>query len=299
MATSAPDLSGVDRGELARRRASAQGRIRWELLTQLVRTDLKVKYQGSVLGFAWSLANPLLLMAIYYIIFTKLFKNGIEGYPIYLMAGLLPFTAFSQAVSSASGSVTASAGLVKKVSFPRLVLPLSSVGFSLVQFLLQLGVLLLIVGIFSHARIGFALLFIFPALALLVLFSTALGILVSALNVRYRDTSHFVEIAMLIWFWANPILYPAGYAKRELDKYHAFWAYFLNPMATVVTTFQRAIYNQPYYTDAQGQRGQTLADPGYAFYFRNLLIGFAIAGALMLLARTVFNRLQADFAEEL
>ena len=134
MATSAPDLSGVDRGELARRRATAQGRIRWELLTQLVRTDLKVKYQGSVLGFAWSLANPLLLMAIYYIIFTKLFKNGIEGYPIYLMAGLLPFTAFSQAVSSASGSVTASAGLVKKVSFPRLVLPLSSVGFSVCGF---------------------------------------------------------------------------------------------------------------------------------------------------------------------
>ncbi|MCU1671984.1 MAG: type transporter [Frankiales bacterium] len=298
MATQAPAQPGADRAALARRRAAAQNRIRWELLRQLVRTSLKVKYQGSVLGFAWSLANPLLLMGIYYVIFTKVFKNGIEGYAIYLMAGLLPFTAFSQAVSSAAGSVTASAGLVRKVSFPRLVLPLSSVGFSLVQFLLQLALLLFVVVVTSFGRLGPELLFVIPALALLVLFSTALGVLVSALNVRYRDTSHFVEIAMLIWFWANPILYPAGLVKTVLDAHSAYWAYFLNPMATVVTTFQRAIYNQPFY-DRDGQRELALADPGYAFYVRNLAIGFVIAGLLMLLARTVFNRLQADFAEEL
>jgi len=286
-----------DRAELARRRAAAQGRIRWELLNQLIRTDLKVKYQGSVLGFAWSLANPLLLMTIYYVIFTKVLNNGIPGFAIYLMAGLLPFTAFSMAVTSASGSVTASAGLVKKVRFPRVVLPLSSVGFALVQFLLQLAVLLLVVLILDPGRIGPELLFVLPALALLVLFSTALGILVSALNVRYRDTSHFVEVAMLVWFWGNPILYSAGLVRDKLGD--AYWAYFLNPMATVVTTFQRAIYNEPYYTDLNGDRALSLADAGYAFYFRNLAIGFVIAGLLLLLARRVFNRLQADFAEEL
>ena len=287
----------ADRAALGRARAAAQGRIRWELLTQLVRTDLKVKYQGSVLGFAWSLANPLLLMTIYYVIFTKVIPNHIEGFAIYLMAGLLPFTAFSQAVSGASGSVTAAAGLVKKVSFPRLVLPLSSVGFALVQFLLQLTVLLVVTVIFSPQRIGPELLFIVPAIALLVTFATALGILVSALNVRYRDTSHFVEVAMLVWFWGNPILYASGMVKHALGN--AYWAYFLNPMATVVTTMQRAIYNQPYYTNAQGKRVVALAEPGYAFFFRNLLLGFAISGVLLLLARRVFNRLQADFAEDL
>lgn len=283
----------------AGRRESAQARIRWELLRRLVRADLKVKYQGSVLGFAWSLANPLLLMAIYYVVFTKFFKNGIDGYAIYLMAGLLPFTAFTQAVTGASGSVTANAGLVKKVRFPRLVLPLSSVGFALVQFLMQLAVLLVVVTVFSPSRLGPALLFIIPALALLVLFSTALGVLVSALNVRYRDTSHFVEIAMLVWLWCNPIVYPAGYAKTELDRYHAFWAYFLNPMATVVTTFQRAIYNEPYHIAPDGKRTLTLPDPGYAFYFRNLLIGFALAAVIFLLARRLFQRFEADFAEDL
>lgn len=289
-----------DRAALARARAAAQGRIRWELLTQLVRKDLKVKYQGSAIGFTWSLANPLIQMAIYYVIFTKVMPNGVPSYPVYLMAGLLPFVAFSSGVSGAAGSVVGSAGLVKKVSFPRLVLPFSAVGFALVQFLLQLVLLLLIVAVAQPHRLGPQLVLLVPAFALLTVFATALGVLVSALNVRWRDTSHFVEIAMLVWFWANPILYPAGFVKTELDKHDAFWAYFLNPMATVVSTFQRAIYETPTYV----RPGETasrlvLAAPGYSFYLRHLLIGFVISGLLLLVASRVFNRLQADFAEDL
>lgn len=291
--------SSADRAALGRARAAAQNRIRWELLTQLVRTSLKVKYQGSVLGFTWSLANPLILLGIYYVIFTFVFKSGIPEYAVYLMAGLLPFTCFSQAVSGASGSIVGSAGLVKKVSFPRLVLPLSSVGFAVVQFLLQFALLVVIVLVTSPSRYGVHTLLIVPAFALLLLFSTALGILVSALNVRWRDTAHFVEIAMLVWFWANPILYAAGLVKTELDKHSAYWAYFLNPMATVVSTFQRAVYGTPYYRAADGTRRLVLADPGYLFYVRNLAFGFAIAGALLFVAIRVFNRLQADFAEDL
>ena len=183
---------------------------------------------------------------------------------------------------------------MKKVSFPRLVLPLSAVGFAVVQFLLQFALLLVIVLVTTPGKFGPQMLLIVPALALLLLFSTALAVLVSALNVRWRDTSHFVEIAMLVWFWANPILYRAGLVKVQLDKHDAYWAYFLNPMATVVSTFQRAVYETAY---SGGKL--VLADPGYAFYFRNLAIGFAISGVLLLLARSVFNRLQADFAEDL
>jgi ABC-2 type transport system permease protein len=289
-----------DRAALARSRAAAQGRIRWELLNQLIRKDLKVKYQGSAIGFAWSLANPLIQMSIYYVIFTKVFDNHIPDYAVYLMAGLLPFSCFSQAVSGASGSVVGSAGLVKKVFFPRVVLPLSAVGFAVVQFLLQLALLLVIVLATTPGKFGPQTLLIVPAFALLVVFATALGVLVSALNVRWRDTSHFVEIAMLVWFWANPILYPAGQVKTLLDKHSAFWAYFLNPMATVVSSFQRAIYEKAYYFDpVAGKNKLVLADPGYLFYVRNLALGFVISGLLLLLARTVFNRLQADFAEDL
>lgn len=289
-----------DRAALARSRAAAQGRIRWELLSLLVRKDLKVKYQGSAIGFAWSLANPLIQMAIYYVIFTKVFDNHIPDYAVYLMAGLLPFTCFSSGVSGASGSVAGAAGLVKKVTFPRLVLPLSAVGFAVVQFALQLALLLFIVLVTTPSKLGVQWLLMVPAFALLVTFTTALGVLVSALNVRWRDTSHFVEIAMQVWFWANPILYAAGLIKGKLDEHGVFWLYFLNPMATVVSTFQRAIYEKAYYFNpVHGKNELVLADPGYAFYFRNLLIGFAISGVLLLLARSVFNRLQADFAEDL
>jgi ABC-2 type transport system permease protein len=287
-----------DRAELARSRAAAQGRIRWELLSLLVRKDLKVKYQGSAIGFAWSLANPLILLAIYFVIFTYVFPAGVDDYAVYLMAGLLPFTCFSQGVSGASGSVVASAGLVKKVRFPKLVLPLSAVGFAVVQFVLQISLLLVIVLVTTPSRFGVYTLLIVPAFGLLLLFATALGILVSALNVKWRDTSHFVEIALQVWLWANPILYAAGLVRDVLLPRGIYWVYFLNPMATVVSCFQRAIYGHPYYS-VDGQRKLVLADAGDVFYLRNLAIGFVIAGALLLLARTVFNRLQADFAEDL
>jgi ABC-2 type transport system permease protein len=280
-------------------RASAQGRIRWELLSQLVRKDLKTKYQGSTLGFVWSLANPLLQLAIYYVIFTIVFNNGVPAYHVYLMSGLLAFSAFSGGVTSASTSVLGNAGLVKKVRFPLLVLPLSSVAFALVQLALQLPVLLLITLVSGRNLFHVELLLLVPALALLVVFSTALGILVAALNVRYRDTSHFVEVAMLMWFWANPILYQAHLVKDHLDPHGLYWLYFLNPMATVVSTFQRAVYQSPYYVDPGHVRRMLLVDPGYALYFRNLAIGFVVAGLLLLLATRTFTRLQADFAEEL
>ena len=286
-----------DRAALARDRAAAQGRIRWELLTALVRKDLKVKYQGSVLGFVWSLANPLFMLGIYYVIFTYVFDAGVPSYHVYLMAGLLAFTAFSQGVGNASTSVVGNAGLVKKVRFPLAVLPLSGVGFAMVQLALQLPVLLVIALVSGINFFGLQFLLIVPALTLLVVLTVALGTIASALNVRYRDTSHFVEIFMLVWFWTNPILYRVGLVKEQLGD--LFWVYFLNPTATIVATVQRAVYVEAYPVGDDGTPVQVLADSGYAFYFRNLAIGFAISLALLWFARRVFRKYQADFAEDL
>ena len=286
-----------DRAALARDRAAAQGRIRWELLTALVRKDLKVKYQGSVLGFVWSLANPLFMLGIYYVIFTYVFDAGVPSYHVYLMAGLLAFTAFSQGVGNASTSVVGNAGLVKKVRFPLAVLPLSGVGFAMVQLALQLPVLLVIALVSGINFFGLQFLLIVPALTLLVVLTVALGTIASALNVRYRDTSHFVEIFMLVWFWTNPILYRVGLVKEQLGD--LFWVYFLNPTATIVATVQRAVYVEAYPVGDDGTPVQVLADSGYAFYFRNLAIGFAVSLALLWFARRVFRKYQADFAEDL
>lgn len=287
----------ADRAALASARANAQGRIRWELLSQLVRKDLKVKYQGSALGFVWSLANPLFMLGIYYVIFTYVFDAGVPDYHVYLMAGLLAFTAFSQGVGNASTSVVGNAGLVKKVRFPLAVLPLSGVGFAMVQLALQLPVLLVIALVSGVNFFGLQFLLIVPALALLLVLTVALGTIASALNVRYRDTSHFVEIFMLVWFWTNPILYPVGLVKDQLGD--LFWVYFLNPTATIVATVQRAVYVEATPVGDSGKPIQVLADSGYAFYLQNLAIGFLVAGLLLLLARRTFRKYQADFAEDL
>src|SRR3954452_22900514 len=117
-------------------RNRAQTRVRWELLRNLVRKDLKVKYKGSTLGFAWSLMNPLLLLAVYYVVFQLILKGRIPDFAIYLMSGLLIWNAFSGGVSGAASSVVGHDTLVKKMRFPLPALPLSAVGFALVHFAL-------------------------------------------------------------------------------------------------------------------------------------------------------------------
>lgn len=278
-------------------RARAQGRVRRELLVGLVRKDLKVKYQGSVLGFLWSLANPLLLLVVYTFVFQVVLKTGIPQFGFYLLAGLLVWNAFAGAVGTSTGAVVGNAGLVKKVRFPLSVLPLSAVGFAVVHFVLQLFVLL--VAMTVAGQTGFAgpqLLLAVPALGVAVLFTVALSFLVAGLNVRYRDTQHVVEVALLAGFWLNPIVYSVSLVRQELDQHGVFWAYFLNPMAGVVTAMQRALYarNPPL-----PGGGTVLADGGYAFYLEKLGLGALVSAVLLALGVWVYRRMSADFAEEL
>jgi ABC-2 type transport system permease protein len=278
------------------RRGRAQTRVRWELLRNLIRKDLKVKYKGSTLGFAWSLANPLLLLAVYTFVFQVVLKSNVPRFGIYLMSGLLVWNAFSGAVSGACGSVVFNSNLVKKVRFPLPVLPLSAVGFALVHFLLQLAVLFVVILAFGYSLIGWQLALLVPAFAVALAFTVALSLLVSALNVRYRDTQHLLDVALLAWFWVNPIVYSVSLVSKELGG--GTWLYYLDPMAPVVTTFQRAIYNHPYGL-VNGQRQLILADPGYAFYLEKLAIAGGISLALLAFGAYVFRRMQADFAEDL
>jgi ABC-2 type transport system permease protein len=278
-------------------RARAQSRVRWELLTGLIRKDLKVKYQGSLLGFLWSLANPLIVLVVYTFVFQVVLKGGVPLFGFFLLSGLLLWNAFAGAVGTATGAVVGNSGLVKKVRFPLSVLPLSSVGFALVHFVLQLAVLLLAMTVSGHANFaGPQLLLAVPAIAVAVLFMVALSFLVAGLNVRYRDTQHVVEVALLAGFWVNPIVYSVSLVRKALAPHGLFWAYFLNPMAGVVTAMQRAIYvdNPPL-----PGGGTVLADSGYSFYLEKLGLGALVSLALLVLGVWTYRRLSADFAEEL
>ena len=276
-------------------RAAAQSRVRLELLTELVRKDLKVKYKNSALGFIWSLANPLLYLAVFTLVFDKLLKNGIEAFPVLFMSGFLVWNFFNLATLSGTGSVVGNANLVRKVRFPRVVLPLSSVGFAGVHFVLQLGVLLVVLALFYRDAFGPQLVLLVPALAVVLVFATAMALLASALNVRYRDVEHLLEVILLAWFWLTPIVYPVTYVRDELaGSPWLFRLYLANPMTGVVTAMQRAIYVHP----VTGGR-QILPAGGYGFYLTWLGVGGAIALALLAAGLWTFRRLQADFAEEL
>ncbi|MCK9893825.1 ABC transporter permease [Frankia sp. AgB32] len=282
-------------------RSRAQTRVRWELLRNLVRKDLKVKYKGSTLGFAWSLANPLLLLVVYTFVFQIVLKSGIPRFGIYLMSGLLIWNAFSGSVSAACGAVVANANLVKKVRFPLAVLPLSAVGFAAVHFMLQLVVLFAVILIIGYPLIGPDLLLVLPAGAVALTFTVALSLLVSALNVRYRDTAHLLDVALLAWFWLNPMVYAFGLIQAKLHEWT--WVYLLNPMAVVVITFQRAIYHLPagYHPPpgSSASSASVLAHDEYSFYLEHLAVAGAISLALLWIGLYVFRTMQADFAEDL
>jgi ABC-2 type transport system permease protein len=280
-------------------RAAAQNRVRFELLAELVRKDLKVKYKNSALGFVWSLANPLLYLAVFTLVFSVFLKNGVPWFAVLFMAGLLVWNFFNLATLSATGAVVGNANLVRKVRFPRIVLPLASVGFAGVHFVLQMLVFLVFLVPFYPEAFGPQLWLVVPALAVALAFTVAMSLLASALNVRYRDVEHLLEIALLAWFWLTPIVYRVALVQEQFSKAPwLFKVYMANPMTAVVVAMQRAIYRFPVVT-ADGKPLRILPEDGYAFYLRWLGVAAVISVVLLGIGLWTFRRLQADFAEEL
>jgi ABC-2 type transport system permease protein len=260
-----------------------------ELLLNLVRLELKAKYKASALGFAWSLVNPLMYLVVFYVAFDIILGAGIPRYPLYLLAGLLVWNFFTAAVTSGTGSVVAGSGLVKKVWFPREILPLASVGAALVHFFLQTLVLVVALAAVRHP-VGWAELPLLPlALVDLILLAAGLALLLSAANVYLRDMTHFVELALMAWFWITPIVYPFTQLASALHGRTAIAL--LNPVTPIVLAFQRALY---------GEYGKVLPpNLTMLWYLRNLVIIAVAALLLAAFALRVFNRLEGNFAEEL
>jgi ABC-2 type transport system permease protein len=282
-------------------RAAAQSRVRYELLAELVRKDLKVKYKNSALGFVWSMANPLLYLAVFTLVFTFFLPNGVPKFAVLFMSGFLVWNFFNSATLHATGAVVGNANLVRKVRFPRVVLPLASVGFAGVHFVLQLLVFFVFLVPFYPDAFGAQLWLLLPALAVAVAFTVGMSLLASALNVRYRDVQHLLEIVLLAWFWVTPIVYPVTVVRDRLAEEGLLWLfrlYMANPMTAVVVAAQRAIYNHPVVATDAGPR-QVLPAGGYSFYLQWLGVAAVVSVVLLAVGLWTFRRRQADFAEEL
>jgi ABC-2 type transport system permease protein len=252
-----------------------------------------------VLGAAWSILNPIVFLAVFTFV-VKVLGNKTPHYPVFLLSGLLAWNLFSVALGNGTRSVIDNGNLVKKVYFPREILPLSVVGVALVDFVLQSAVLLLFIVVSGY---GFRLeaLVLYPISFLtLVVFTTAMVLWVSALNVRYRDVQHLIGLALLVWFWMTPIVYPGGLVQQKLTgprapfTPHLWTVYLLNPLTPIVSGFQRALYG----TVSPG--GQPVL-PDVSVAWLAGLIGIVLAGSLLLLYLTwrLFFHLSGDFAEEL
>ena len=275
-----------------------------ELLGNLVRKELKVKYKDSVLGFLWSLARPLFLLMIYWLIFGKFLKAGIPNFAFYLFSGLVAWDFFSSTLGAATTSVIANAGLIKKVYFPREILPLAAVGAGLVHFALQMVVLFGVLVAFGYDFWGPNLLLLPVAFVALVLFATAVGLVLAAANVYLRDVQHLLEVVLLLWFWLTPVVYPINLALDSLARYRLLGfrlssVYLLNPLTNIVIGFQRAVYKHVVVSDAGGRSVATLFQAGYGAYLRRLGSVILLSSALVWLAQRVFARVQGNFAQEL
>jgi ABC-2 type transport system permease protein len=274
-----------------------------ELLVGMTRKELKIKYKNSVLGFAWSLLNPLLYLVVFYIAFVKILGTGVPEFPIFLLSGLLVWNLFSTGLAAACSSVVANAGLVKKVSFPREILPLAAIGSMLVHFFLQSLVLFSVIALLRRP-VEWAYLPLLPiALLALLLLTGALGILLSAVNVYLRDTQHFLELALLAWFWVSPIVY--GF--MTIDRRPGGWfkyTYLCNPVTPIILIFQRTIYdkldNPRVPAGLPGQKLNGILPHWHMITYVGYL-GYSVAfGAIVLaIAISVFGRSEANFAEEL
>jgi len=208
-----------------------------ELLLSFTARDIKVRYKQTALGFLWAILQPLFMMIIFTIFFGRLARIPSEGipYPLFVLAALLPWMLFSEGLTRSTMSMIANAGIMTKVYFPRLIMPVSGILSPLVDFAVSLSILVLMMayyGFIPTLNVIFLPLFLLLALAT----SLAIGLWLSALNVQYRDFQYTIPFLIQIWLFASPVVYPASLVPESMRA-----LYGLNPMAGVIEGFRWAL----------------------------------------------------------
>lgn len=205
------------------------------LLKELVVKDVKVKYRRSVLGLAWSVLNPLLMMLVITAVFSRIFKMNIENFPAYYIVGSLIFNFNSEATVLAMNSIRGASGLIKKVYIPKYIFPLEKVLFAFVNALFSLIAVAIVLLILRVHVTWTIVLFPIPLIYTLI-FSTGLGLILSSLNVFFRDTEHLYGVWITAWMYLTPIIYPMEMLPAIMQKLMVF-----NPLYHYVEYFRQVI----------------------------------------------------------
>ncbi|MEP6477937.1 MAG: ABC transporter permease [Rhodoglobus sp.] len=229
-----------------------------ELLFNLVSREIKGKYKRTVFGQLWSLANPLALMIIYSFVFGLIFRSnphpgdpsGLNVFALWLLCGLLPWIFFSAVLTLGTGSLVANAGLIQKVYFTRIVLPLSIVGSSAYNWLFEMGVLVIALSIAGAFVLPWIPLVV-VIMVMLALFASGIALMLSVANVYFRDTEYFLTIITQIWMYLTPIIYPISLVESASKDVGGLLGtsitlidiYRLNPMEHFVLVFRQVLYD--------------------------------------------------------
>jgi ABC-type polysaccharide/polyol phosphate export permease len=265
---------------------------RRELLNNLVMRELRGKYKGTALGWLWSLINPLASTLIFTVVFGTILRvtptegaNGVRNYTLFLLCALLPWNYFNGVVNGGMQALLSNANLIKKTAFPRQLLVLASSLSLFVTFAIEMVVLTVVLAVLGINP----LLWLLPTLVLMVLlsaFATGFGLMLSVANVYFRDSAHFVAIALQVLFYATPIIYPVTLVTSLADdslaaRLHIDDIYFLNPLVHYVEAFRNLLYEQQL--------------PALS---TTLVVVLSAAGSLVL-GWWVFTRFSKRLAEEL
>lgn len=246
-----------------------------EMLKNMVKKDLRTRYKGSVLGFLWTFVNPLFQLVIYTVIFSNIMRMNIDKFHMFLFVALLPWIFFSTSLQVSTTSVIANKELVKKIYFPRIILPLSVVVANLMNFIFSFAILfpaLIISGI------GITEAVLWLPLVLLVEFELALAfsVLFAGLNVYFRDLEHLLGIVIMAWFYFTPIVYPVDMVPERLVP-----LFNMNPMLHIISAFRDVLYY------------------GKTPDIKMLGVVFVAGFVLLAISSAAFDRLQKNFAEEI
>lgn len=264
-----------------------------ELLDLLIRRELKSRYKDSSLGFAWSLIRPLVMLLIYYFAIGKVLgaERNIPEFAIFVFSGLTIWGLYNEIVTGGTASILTNAGLIKKVYLPREIFPLAATGSALFNFGVQLVVLVAATILLGQFPWHIELLYLPASVILVLLFGSALGLFLSAVNVYLRDVQYLVEVGLLILFWASPIVYSYSFVADAITRAHLpGWfteLYLANPLTVAILAFQKAMW-----------LGGTAAT-----YPPNLELRLAVMALVSLvliwIAQRIFARLQGNFAQEI
>lgn len=244
-------------------------------IVNMVLKDLKLRYQASILGFLWSMLNPLLMLVIYTVVFSKVMRVSIEGnYTFFLFSGLMPWTFFSGSLIASTGSVIGNAGLIRKVQFPHETLPVATVLFFFAQLVLALFVVVPGLVLITGARLTAVAWFAVPLLLLQLAFTIGLALALAALTTVFRDIAHLTDVVLMVLFWGTPIVYPAEMAPVALRTWFR-----LSPVSGFIEAYQALLVRH------------RLPDAGALA----MLVVWTVAA--LVVGHALFRRLSPTFAE--